>query len=82
MCYLPVSKADAIARLCVQTGDERIDDIHSVLIDLIQQDLIYAVCTEDDPTLRYSATELGMSYVRNHLQNAVDDLLGGIFDDY
>lgn len=79
--YIPVSKADAIAKLCEPTGDELLDEIHIVLIDLLQRDYIYAVCTATDPALRYSATDAGKKYVEENLQQAVDDLLGRIFDD-
>lgn len=79
--YVPVSKPDAIAKLCIPTGDELMDEVHTVLIDLLQKDLIYAVCTEDDPMLRYSATSAGKQYVEDQLQQAVDDMLGRMFDD-
>lgn len=79
--YIPVSKADAIAELCVPTGDEQIDYIHVILIDLIQKDLIGAVRTENDNTLRYYATSTGKKFVEEHFQGAIDTLLERIFGD-
>jgi hypothetical protein len=79
--YIPVNKPDAIAELCLPTGSVQMDEVHIILIDLLQKDLIAAVCTDADPTLRYSATDKGQKLVEDHLRHTVDDMLGRIFDD-
>jgi hypothetical protein len=79
--YIPVSKADAIARLCLLTDDPQLDHLHVILIELIQKDLIGAVHAETDDTLRYFATENGKKFVDEHLHQAVDALLERIFGD-
>ena len=79
--YIPVSKPDAIAQLCFPTGDEQLDYLHVILIDLVQKDLIGVVRTENDPTLRYFATQTGKEYVETHFKQTIEALLGRIFGD-
>lgn len=82
LTYIPVSKPDVIAQLCIPTGDEQIDHIHVILIDLVQKDLIGAVRIKDgDNTLRYYATQAGKKFVGEQFQEAIDTLLERIFGD-
>lgn len=78
--YVPVSRPDAIAELCLPTGEEQIDVLHTILIDLIQKNFIGAV-RGPDQTLRYYATESGRKYVEEVLQENVEALLERILRD-
>ena len=79
--YVPVSKPDAISELCLPTGDEQLDNLHVILIDLLQRNFIAAVRMDEDQTLRYYATDSGKKYVKEHLQDAVETLLERILGD-
>lgn len=78
--YVPVSRPDAIAELCLPTGEEQIDTLHMILIDLIQKNFIGAVRFPDQ-TLRYYATESGRKYVEGVLQENIEALLERILRD-
>lgn len=78
--YVPVSRPDAIAELCLPTGEEQMDTLHMILIDLIQKNFIGAVRFPDQ-TLRYYATESGQKYVEEVLQENVEALLERILRD-
>jgi hypothetical protein len=61
-----VVKADAIAELCMPTGDVQLDGIHVALIDLIQSGLIE--CVRDDAgNLRFGTTPAGKQRVQEIL---------------
>jgi hypothetical protein len=79
--YVPVSKPDAISELCLPSGDEQLDNLHVILIDLLQRNFIAAVRMDEDQTLRYYATDSGKKYVKEHLQDAVETLLERILGD-
>lgn len=72
--YVPVSRPEAIAELCLPTGEEEIDNLHMILIDLIQKNLIGAVRFPDQ-SLRYYATESGRKYVEEVLGEALERIL-------
>lgn len=78
--YVPVTRPDAIAELCLPTGDEQMDSLHMILIDLIQKNFIGAVRFPDH-TLRYYATDSGKKYVEDVLQGNVEALLERILRD-
>lgn len=78
--YVPVSRPDAIAELCLPTGEEQMDALHMILIDLIQKNFIGAVRFPDQ-SLRYYATESGQKYVEEVLQGNVEALLERILRD-
>lgn len=78
--YVDVSSADAIAQLCVSTGSEDLDFVHTILIDLIQKKLIRAVYWNG--ALGYLATEAGHEYVNKYFGEAVEQFLGVMFGDF
>lgn len=79
--YVDIPPPDAIAKLCQPTGDEDLDNLNMILIDLIQRGLLKAVHAEHEETFRYLATEAGHKYVEEHLGIAVEKFLQGIFGD-
>jgi len=79
--YTEIGKAEAIAELCLPTGDMNLDNLHVILIDLIQKGFIQAVRITEDPHLRFIATEAGKQFVEDKFGEAVDTLLERIFND-
>lgn len=64
--YSPVAVPDAIAELSYPTGDEARDDVHSVLIDCLQHNLITAY-RDSEGDMRFGMTPEGRSRVNKFL---------------
>lgn len=64
--YTDVTVPDAVGELSVPTGDERLDFLHTILIDLLQKNFIRGV-RMGDGSLSYLATDAGRSYVAEQL---------------
>lgn len=71
---------EVIAELCIPSGDQRVDFVHSILIDLIQHGYIRAV-RNVEKGLGYLATDEGHKYVEETLSQQVDEFLGVMFND-
>jgi hypothetical protein len=61
--YTRVAKADAIAELCIPTGDPMQDGTHVAVIDLIQDGLVDCV-RDSQGRLRYTVTPLGKAKIQ------------------
>jgi hypothetical protein len=64
--YTRVAKADAIAELCIPTGDPMQDGTHVAVIDLIQDGLVDCV-RDSQGRLRYTVTPLGKAKIQEIL---------------
>lgn len=79
--YTEIGIPEAIAELCLPTGDEHLDYLHVILIDLVQKGFIQAVRVPEDTHLRYIATQAGKQFVEEQLQYSVDEFLQGMTGD-
>lgn len=56
--YASVAIADAVAELCLPTGDSQLDKTHSMLIDCVQYGYVKAV-RDAEGRLRFGLTQVG-----------------------
>lgn len=76
-----VDLPEAVAELCIPTGDAQLDYINVILIDLMQRGYIQAVKFNGDHCLRFMPTAAGHAFVEQYLNGLVDQFLEVTFRD-